>query len=81
MNAEQLQNIQKSINFDGPSMAICMGIDYEQYRRYYYGHTAIPDNIERAAMELQQINHKFIADAPARIDANIEKYGGINGSK
>jgi hypothetical protein len=55
----ELQQLQKRIKFDAPSMALCMGIDYEKYRRFYYGHTVIPVNIERAALELEQIQKEF----------------------
>lgn len=67
----ELQQIQKRLNFNGPDMSACLGIDYNQYRRLYYGHTAIPSNIARAAMELEQINNSFMAGLPARVDQRV----------
>lgn len=59
MTHTDLQQLQKRIKFDCRSMALCMGINYEQYRRYYYGHAVIPASVERAALELEQIQREF----------------------
>ena len=62
MTAIGLRELQERIKFDAPSMAACLGVDYEQYRRYYYGHTEIPAKIERAALELEAINVVFMEE-------------------
>jgi len=67
----ELKQIQDRIKFDAPSMALCMGIPYQTYRNYLYGASSIPPQIERAALELEQINKQFLSAAPARIDARI----------
>ena len=73
MTVFELRAIQKRINFDAPSMAACLGVDREQYRRYYYGHAAIPANIERAALELEQINITFSEGIGTRIDERLKR--------
>lgn len=62
MTHTDLQQIQQRINFDGPAMALCLGISHDQYRHYFYGHSKIPASIERAALELEQINATFMAE-------------------
>ena len=74
MLAKELQAIQDEINFDAPSMAACLKISYEQYRRYYYDHAKIPSSLEQAVLELRQTNIEFRESAPARIDADIFKH-------
>lgn len=59
MEPSELKAIQEKIKFDGPSTAICLGIDYEQYRRYLYGCAVIPDSVARAASELVAIEREF----------------------
>ena len=61
MEHTELQRIQESTRFKTREIAECLGLDYEQYRRYYYGHSKIPDEVERAALELEQIDKKFFA--------------------
>lgn len=73
MTHTDLQDIQTHINFDSRSMALCLGIDYEEYRRLYYGHKKITPQVERAAKELEQVNRQFMAEAPARIESRIAK--------
>lgn len=62
MTHTDLQQIQERIKFDAPAMAACLGVPYDTYRHFYYGHTKIPANVERAALELEQINATFMAD-------------------
>ncbi len=59
MEAKELREIQARIKFDAPSMALCLGLDYEQYRRYLYGAAVIPENVKRAALELEQVQKQF----------------------
>ena len=54
-----LQNLQYRMKFDAVSMAVTSGIDYEQYRRYYYGKTPIPAHHERALLEAEQVQKEF----------------------
>lgn len=54
-------------------MACCLGISHDQYRHYLYGHSKIPANIERAALELEAVNTQFMAGMPARIDERLQK--------
>ena len=73
MKAQDLKDLQQRIKFDAPSMASCLGVPYHTYRNYLYGENAIPANIERAALDLENINKNFIAGAPARIDERIKR--------
>lgn len=59
MTFKELQELQAAVKFDCVSMAACLGLDYEQYRRFYYGHTEIPEKVERAAFELKQMQKTF----------------------
>jgi hypothetical protein len=59
MTVFELRNAQTRIKFDGPSMAACLGISHDQYRRYYYGHAEIPSQVARAVLELEQIQKTF----------------------
>jgi len=56
----ELQVIQNRTKLDGPSMALCMGVDYEHYRRLYYGTAAISEREARSAMEIDKINTEFM---------------------
>ena len=62
MTSDDLKTMQKMIKFDAPSMAAGLGISHDQYRRYYYGHALIPPYIERAAIELVNVNLMFIQE-------------------
>ena len=73
MTQTELRNIQDEICFDAPSMATCLGIHVRQYRNYLYGVQAIPEKVERNILELLQINRTFTQEAPARIQARIDK--------
>jgi hypothetical protein len=59
MTFQEIQDIQKRIKFDARSMAACLGIDYDQYRHYYYGHIKIPAGVARAAQEIENIEKEF----------------------
>jgi transcriptional regulator with XRE-family HTH domain len=73
MTADNLKELRHNIKFDMRSMATCLGIPLSTYQRYEDGTAAVPDRIERAALELEQINVAFMADLPARVDARIER--------
>jgi hypothetical protein len=73
MTAEMLRSIQEEIKFDAPSMAASLGVTIRAYRNYLYGANAIPDVVDRNALELLHINREFIRTAPARIDARIDR--------
>lgn len=68
-----LQALQDRIKFDAVSMACCLGISHDQYRHYLYGHSKIPANIERAAMELEAVNTEFMSGLPKRVDERLQK--------
>lgn len=70
----ELQTIQRQIKFDAPSMAACLGISYDQYRRYYYGAVQIPESIERAVMELVAIEKEFDIQREKESLAFLEKH-------
>lgn len=59
MTAQELKDLQNRIKFDAPSAAKCMGIHYETYRGYLYGHSPIPAHVERAALELEHIEQQL----------------------
>lgn len=73
MTHTQLKQIQQNIKFDAPSMALCLGIPYHTYRNYIYGANAIPESVERAALELEQINIQFSATMQERVAARIDR--------
>lgn len=79
MTNTELRTIQETIKFDAPSMAACLVITTRCYYNYLYGVNKIPSQIERAALELEQINRQFIVDATARIDTIAARQfpGGI----
>lgn len=79
MTAADLRSLQERIKFDGPSLATCLGIPYEQFRRYKSGHTAIPEAVERRLKEIEQINITFMAELPQRVDRQLQKEfkGGV----
>lgn len=62
MDAKELQALQERVKFDAPSMAAVLGVPYSQYRHFYFGHTKIPPQVERAARELELINKTFMSD-------------------
>lgn len=55
MEATELREIQKRVKFDAPSMAVSLGLDYEQYRRYLYGTAAIPQSVADLAVQFEII--------------------------
>ena len=55
MTAQDLKDLQQRIKFDAPTMSIYLGISYDQCRKYLCGQTAIPSEVERAALELEQM--------------------------
>lgn len=69
MTHADLQDLQSRLNFDGPSMAVLLGIDTEQFRRYRYGKTPIPANVDRAAHELEGIENMRRELMCKRLDA------------
>ena len=69
----QLQEIQKEIKFDAPSMAAVLGIPYNSYKNYYYGINAIPEQIARKVLEIKQINITFMEELPARVDDRVSR--------
>lgn len=73
MTSKELQKLQKKIKFDAESMALCLGLTLHCYRKYLYGENKIPSTVERAALELQQINFALDITRPGRIDAAIAK--------
>lgn len=73
MTHTELQAIEQEINFDHISMALCLGLAYRTFQNYYYGINKIPADVERKVLELLQINKTFASEAPARIDAEINK--------
>ncbi len=79
MTNKDLKDLRLAIGFSMSDIAVCLGVPKSTYQRYEDGTAAIPDPVERAALELKTINEEFIATAPARIDARINREfpGGI----
>lgn len=73
MTNTELLDIRKRIKFDMSSMSVCLGIPKSTYQRYENGSAKVPDNIARAAKELEQINVTFMADLPARVDERVRR--------
>ena len=69
MTATDLRNLRQKIGFSMSDIAACLGVPKSTYQRYEDGSSAVPANIERAAMELQQINDEFMAGLPGRVDS------------
>jgi len=80
MTASDLKILRHKIKFSMFDVSACLGVPKSTYQRYEDGSAIIPPTIERAALELQKINEEFIATAPARIDARINREfpGGIS---
>lgn len=72
MTHNRLKKLRNEIKFDMRSMALCLGIPLSTYQRYEDGTAAIPVRIERAALELEQVNKTFIKELPKRVDANLK---------
>jgi hypothetical protein len=72
MTAAELRDLQQRIKFDAPTMAACLGIDYDQYRRYYYGRAVIPAGVARAALALEVFERECDAARAADGVAAIE---------
>ena len=70
----ELQSIQKEIKFDAPSMAAVLGIPYNTYKNYYYNVNAIPEEIAAKVLVIRDRNIRHRDEAPARIEAAIQKY-------
>ena len=73
MNHQQLKELRHIIGFSMSDIAVCLGIPKSTYQRYEDGSAGIPADVQRAALELKQINETFMAEAPARIDARIKQ--------
>jgi hypothetical protein len=69
VEAQELKDIEKKIKFDGNSFAICLGVDYDQLRKFKCGQTAIPDEVARAARELEHIERVFDQQRISAYDA------------
>ncbi len=80
MTKEALRDLRHRIKFDMRSMAECLGIPHTTLQRYEDGSAAVPDHVERAALELERINTEFMAGLPARVDARIPKGGIMSGT-
>ena len=72
MTTEELCNLRHEIKFDIRSFAACLGIPATTYQRYENRTAKVPERIERAALELRQINVTFIQQMPSRIDERIK---------
>lgn len=69
MTAQELKNLQQRIKFDAPSMALYLGVSHDQCRKYLCGQTAIPPEVERAALELEHIEKQLDAQRLERYEA------------
>ena len=61
MTKEELRELRHFINFDMRSMSACVGVPLSTYQRYEDGTAAVPERIERAVLELEQINRQFMS--------------------
>lgn len=75
MTHTDLKAIQEEIKLDAPSMAACLGVSVRCYRNYLYGVNAIPSAIDRAVLELRQINKTFMEGMDERIDTRLRTEG------
>ena len=73
MTSDELKKLQQEINLDATSMALCLGLTTHCYRKYLYGENQIPTKVERAVLELRQINETFFNEMDSRIDARIKE--------
>lgn len=73
MTKEELRALRLEIKFDMRSFAACIGIPLSTYARYEDGSAAVPERVERAALELRQINITFNEGFDARMDEAIKK--------
>ena len=73
MQNTELQQIQKTIRFEAPSMAAALGIPYNHYRHMYYGHQTIPVVIAEKARELERIDRAWMAGFTQRLNSKIAR--------
>ena len=73
MTAKELKSLQDRIKFDAPSMAASLEIPYQTYRNYIYGANAIPEAIERKALEIEKADIAFMKELPARVDERVKR--------
>lgn len=73
MDKKELRELRKRIKFDMRSMALCCGIPLSTYARYEDGSAKVPVAIERAALELEQINKQFMVNMNKRLD-NVKPF-------
>lgn len=59
MDNQELRDLRERIKFDMRSFASCLGIPHTTLQRYEDSTAQIPPNIERAAMELEEIEKQF----------------------
>lgn len=73
MQHTELQEIQKRIGFDAPSMAAALMIPYDHYRHMYYGQQRIPEPVIKSARELEQAQIEFMNSLPAKLGNMIDR--------
>jgi len=72
MTSDELKKLQQEINLDATSMSLCLGLTIHCYRKYLYGENQIPAKVERAVLELRQINETFFNEMDSRVDTRIK---------
>lgn len=72
MTKEELCALRHEIKFDVRSFAACLGVPASTLQRYLDGSAAVPERVERAALELRQINITFNEGFDARMDEAIK---------
>ena len=75
MTNNELRDLRLRIKFDMRSMALCCGIALSTYSRYEDGTAAVPARIERAALELEQIDKRFNVESAIRL-RNVKYFMG-----
>lgn len=68
MDNKELRELRTRIKFDMRSMATCCGVPLSTYARYEDGSAKVPAAVERAALELEQIDRQFNIEMTERLN-------------
>lgn len=73
MTPKKLKSVRRRMRYSMQELADCLGIPKSTYQRYEDGSAAIPAKIERDVLYYQELDRKFFAGLPARVDSELKK--------
>lgn len=71
--AQRLRRIREAVRFDLPAMAQSLGLPYNTYRSYEYGHRPVPPDVLDRAIDLQKADRAFFRRLKKEINQKIEQ--------